>query len=169
VRYLTLDIGANDVDGCFATGSIDTTCAAKGVATVGIQLPQITRGLYRAGGPGVDYLGMNYYDPFLAVWLTGAAGQQLARESVALSDVFNGVIALGLHSGHFALADASRAFSTSDFTDQVTLPGIGQVPLNVARICTWTWMCTPYQDIHANPAGHGVLAGAFEKVLKHHH
>ncbi|MEY9963028.1 lysophospholipase L1-like esterase [Streptacidiphilus sp. MAP12-16] len=168
VRYVTLDIGANDVDGCLAGGTIDLACTAKGVATVGAQLPQITRALYQAGGSRVRYAGMNYYDPFLAVWLTGPAGQQLAVQSTALSTVLNGVIKLGLRSSHFELADASKAFSTDDFTHQVTLPGIGQVPLNVARICAWTWECTPYHDIHANPVGHAVLAEAFQDALKHH-
>ncbi|MEZ0091266.1 SGNH/GDSL hydrolase family protein [Streptacidiphilus sp. EB129] len=168
VQYLTIDIGANDVDGCLSPTGIDLACTAKGVATVAAQLPGITRGLYQAGGPRVRYAGMNYYDPFLAVWLTGPAGQQLAQESTGLSTVLNGVIKASLRAGHFALADASTAYSTNDFKDQVTLPGLGPVPLNVARICEWTWECTPYHDIHANPTGHAVLAEAFEDVLRHH-
>jgi len=38
----------------------------------------------------------------------------------------------------------------------------------VARICQWTWMCAPAPlgpDIHANTAGYGVIAKAFEAVL----
>ncbi|MFC1413793.1 SGNH/GDSL hydrolase family protein [Streptacidiphilus sp. N1-12] len=166
VRYVTLDIGANNVDGCLAGGAIDQACTTAGVATVGTQLPQIAGALRRAGGGSPEYVGMNYYDPFLAVWLTGPAGQALAQQSTALSTVLNGVIAKGLHRNGFALADVSKAFSTDDFTDQVTLPGVGAVPLNVARICAWTWECTPYHDIHANPTGYGVLAAAFEKTLE---
>jgi lysophospholipase L1-like esterase len=167
VRYVTLDIGANDVDGCLVGGMIDQTCTAAGVATVAAQLPQITKALHRAGGSGPRYAGMNYYDPFLAVWLTGTAGQAEAQQSTQLSTVLNGVIAKGLHRNGFALADVSKAFSTDDFTDQVTVPGVGTVPLNVARICAWTWECTPYHNIHNNTVGYGVLASVFERTLAH--
>jgi hypothetical protein len=140
----------------------------KGIATVGVQVPQITAALHRAGGSHPRYAAMNYYDPFLAVWLTGPAGQQAAQESAQLSVALNGAIELGLKTGGFRLADVSTAFSTLDFTDQATLPGVGQVPLNVARICTWTWMCTPYEDIHATPTGHAVIAGLFLDLFRHH-
>ncbi|RAG85265.1 SGNH/GDSL hydrolase family protein [Streptacidiphilus pinicola] len=168
VSYLTLDIGANDVDGCLKGGAVDLNCALQGIATVTAQVPQITAALHRAGGSHPRYAAMNYYDPFLAVWLTGPAGQQAAQESAQLSVALNGAIALGLKAGEFRLADVSTAFSTLDFTDQATLPGVGQVPLNVARICTWTWMCTPYQDIHATPTGHAVIAGVFRELFRHH-
>jgi lysophospholipase L1-like esterase len=167
VRYVTLDIGANDVDGCLASGTIDQACTTAGVATVAAQLPQITEGLHRAGGYGPRYVGMNYYDPFLAVWLTGTAGQALAQESTQLTTVLNGVIAKGLHQNGFALADVSKAFDTDDFTDQVAVPGLGTLPLNVARICAWTWECTPYRNIHANTAGYGEIATVFEQALAH--
>ncbi|MFC1415171.1 SGNH/GDSL hydrolase family protein [Streptacidiphilus cavernicola] len=167
VRYVTLDIGANNVDGCLTGGTIDQACTTAGVATVATQLPQIARALHRAGGDAPRYVGMNYYDPFLAVWLTGAPGQALARQSVQLSTVLNGVIDQGLRHDGFAVADVSKAFSTDDFTDQVTLPGLGAVPLNVARICAWTWECTPYQNIHANTAGYGEIATVFAQTLAH--
>jgi hypothetical protein len=41
-------------------------------------------------------------------------------------------------------------------------------PLNVARICQWTWMCAPAPvgpNIHANAAGYRQLAAAFERVI----
>jgi lysophospholipase L1-like esterase len=169
VKYVTLDIGANDVDGCLSATGIDQACTVKGIATVATQLPYIASGLRRAGGEGrraPQYAGMNYYDPFLAVWLTGATGQAEAQQSTVLSDTLNGVIDKGLRYSGFRLADVSKAFSTDDFTDQATLPVFGTVPLNVARICAWTWECTQYQDIHANPTGHAVIAGVFEKVLR---
>jgi hypothetical protein len=54
------------------------------------------------------------------------------------------------------------AFSTDDLTP------VNGVPLNVLRICQWTWMCAPAPlgpDIHANTTGYGVIARAFEDVL----
>jgi len=166
VRYVTLDIGANDVDGCATATGLDMTCAAQGIATVATQLPQIAEAVHQAGGREPQYVGMNYYDPFLAAWLTGPAGQTLAQQSVTLSTAFNGTIQTGLRASGFELADVSRTFSTDDFTRQVTVPGIGKLPVNVARVCEWTWECTPYQNIHANTLGYGVIAGVFERVLE---
>ncbi len=166
VKYVTLDIGANDVDGCATPTGLDMTCAAKGIATVGVQLPQITGALAAAGGRRPTYVGMNYYDPFLAAWLTGPAGQTLAKESVALSTGFNATVQAGLKAGGFRLADVSRTFATDDFTRQAVVPGIGRLPINVAHICEWTWECTPYQNIHANTLGYGVIANVFERVLE---
>jgi len=56
------------------------------------------------------------------------------------------------------------AFHRSDFTHQVTLPGIGTVPLNVALICQWTWECAPPPrgpNEHANKIGYRVIALTF--------
>ena len=166
VRYVTLDIGANDVDGCATAGGLDMTCAEQGIATVAAQLPQITAALHAAGGDRPTYVGMNYYDPFLAAWLTGPTGQALAKESVQLSTGFNGAIQAGLKATGFKLADVSATFATDDFTRTETVPGIGKLPLNVAHICTWTWECTSYQNIHANTLGYAVIAGVFEKALE---
>jgi len=166
VRYVTLDIGANDVDSCATATGLDMACAEQGIATVAAQLPQIAEAVHRAGGPGPQYVGMNYYDPFLAAWLTGAAGQQLAQQSVTLSTAFNGAIQTGLRASGFTLANVSKTFATDDFSRQVTVPGIGKLPVNVARVCEWTWECTPYHNIHANTLGYGVIAGVFERVLE---
>lgn len=166
VRLVTLDIGANDVDGCLGQDGLNLTCAEQGIATVAAQLPQITKQLRQAGGPRPRYVGMNYYDPFLAAWLTGPAGQQEARQSVTLSTAFNGAIQAGLRSTGFELADVSRTFATDDFTRQVNVPDLGRLPVNVAHVCEWTWECTQYQNIHANTLGYGVIAGVFQRVLE---
>ena len=166
VKLVTIDIGANDVDGCLTASGLSLTCAEQGVATVGVQLPQITAALHAAGGSSPTYVGMNYYDPFLAAWLTGPTGQALAKESVQLSTGFNGAIQAGLKATGFKLADVSATFATDDFTRTETVPGIGKLPLNVAHICTWTWECTSYQNIHANTLGYAVIAGVFEKALE---
>ncbi|MDI2126757.1 SGNH/GDSL hydrolase family protein [Yinghuangia seranimata] len=164
VRFVTLDIGANDVARCAAPSGIDMRCASDSLHTVGTNLTAILKRLRAAGGAGPQYAGMTYYDPFLAAWLTGANGQQLAYLSEFVQELLNGVISTDLRTRGFAVADVAGAFSTRAFTPTVPLPGVGQVPLNVARICQWTFMCTR-QDIHANPVGYQVLADTFAGVL----
>ena len=102
---------------------------------------------------------MTIYNPFLGAWLTGPDGQDFARFST-----FQGIVPINqLLRGTFlahgvAVADVEGAFSTTDFTTMVSLPGVGSVPLNVARICLWTWICAPSPlgpDNHANAAGYG--------------
>ena len=91
VAFLTIDIGANDVDGCATGTTINMTCVTNGLNAVGTNLPQILAAL-KSSYPGLGLYGMNYYDPFLAAWLTGPSGQTLAQESVALAGSFNGIL-----------------------------------------------------------------------------
>lgn len=165
---VTLDIGANNIDGCLSSTGIDTACIESGLAAVGSDLPKIVGALKSAGGHNTSIYGMNYYDPFLAEWLTGASGQALATESVALSATFNGILK-GVYTLYgIPVADVSGTFDTADFTPLVPLSATVKVPLNVARICTWTWMCAAAPvgpNIHANATGYSQIAGAFEKVI----
>lgn len=168
---VTVDIGANNVDGCLSGGSLDTTCVTEGVAAAGLQLPQILQKLKAAAGSRVSFVGMNYYDPFLAEWLAGSAGQTLAQESVALSTAFNGVLDAAYGAFGIPVADVSSAFKTTDFTHTVPFDG-AKVPVNVANICNWTWMCAPAPvgpNIHATNTGYEVIARTFEAKLPAQH
>ena len=170
---ITLDIGANNVDGCLSAGSIDESCVTGGIADAATDLPQLLAKLKAAAGPQVSFVGMNYYDPFLAEWLTGSSGQGLAKESVALSTAFNGVLDTAYAAFGVPVADVSSAFKTDDFTDTASLDGL-TVPVNVADICNWTYMCAPAPvgpNIHATTTGYEVMARAFEaKVpVRHRH
>lgn len=180
---VTLDIGANNVDGCLAGGTIDTTCVTEGVAAAGTDLPQILAKLKAAAGPRVTFVGMNYYDPFLAEWLTGSAGQTLAEESVALSSTFNNVLQSAYTAFGVPVANVAGAFRTADFTDSTKLDG-ATVPVNVADICNWTYMCAPapvnpssvstsdvpfVPNIHCNTSGYEVIARTFEAKLPPRH
>jgi len=165
---VTLDIGANNVDDCMSGGTLDATCVTAGVTAAGTQLPEILAELKAAAGRHVSFVGMNYYDPFLAEWLTGSSGQTLADESVALSTTFNGVLGAGYAAFGIPVADVSGAFDTADFTDTTSLGGM-TVPVNVANICEWTWMCAPAPigpNIHANDTGYAVIARTFETLLR---
>ena len=168
VKLITIDIGANDVDGCLTGAAISESCVADGLASVEQELPLILGALRDAAGPHTTIAGMNLYDPFLADYLTSSAGEAAATESVTLDGDLNQIIAGADQAFGVKTADVADAFSTTDFTDTATLPGVGTVPLNVANICDWTWMCAPSPvgpNIHANATGYEVIAGAFEQAI----
>jgi hypothetical protein len=80
----------------------------------------------------------------------------------------NGLLRAIFEAAGAAVADVEGAFSSYDFETLVELPGIGSVPLNVARICVWTWVCVPPplgSENHANATGYGVIAEAFADQL----
>ena len=104
----------------------------------------------------------------LADYLTGAAGQALATGSVSLDESLNRLIDGGYQAFDVRTADVQDAFSTADFSDTAPVPGAGTAPLNVARICGWTWMCAPWPvgpNIHANATGYQQIAAAFEQAI----
>ncbi|MGR6999497.1 hypothetical protein ACU686_17340 [Yinghuangia aomiensis] len=66
---------------------------------------------------------MTYYDPFLAAWLTGPQGQQLAQLSAFVQELLNGIISFGLRwRSTSRLRMSQTAFSTRSFTPTVPLP-----------------------------------------------
>jgi lysophospholipase L1-like esterase len=167
---VTIDIGANDLSRCInrATGTIDTACVQSTFQQAPANLATILARLRAAAGPRVPIVGMNFYDPFLAAWLQGPPGQALARLSVQLVTQYNDLLEAAYQAAEVPVADVEAAFSTTNFTDLVTLPAIGPVPVNVARICQWSWMCAPPPqgpNIHGRPEGYRVMAGAFVAAL----
>jgi hypothetical protein len=165
VPYITVDIGANNVDNCLTSGSISLTCVTDGLAAIQRELPQIIAGLHQAA-PGVPVFGMDYYDPFLAEWvLGGSAGPGLARESAVLSALLNGSLTQIYGAGGAVPVDVQGPFATQDFAMTGSFNGTA-VPENVSRTCAWTHMCdNSGLTIHANDTGHATLAGAFERAI----
>ena len=81
---------------------------------------------------------------------------------------YNDLLEAAYRGAGAPVADVEAAFSTTDFDTLVTLPGVGQVPLNVARVCQWTWMCAPAPqgpNVHGRPEGYWVMAGTFVAAL----
>ena len=163
VAFVTIDIGANDFP-CQAA-----ECVPAGAAAIARNLPVILARLRAAAGPNVPIVGMTIYNPFLATWFLGPDGQAFARASA--SQLLGPVNALltGIYAASGAgIADIETAFSSNDFDTLVTLPGAGTIPLNVARICMWTWVCAPAPygpDNHANADGYAVIARAYATAL----
>jgi lysophospholipase L1-like esterase len=162
IRLVTIDIGGNDVNRCAAGGVIDETCALAAIDTVATNLGQIVRRL-RAAALGVRIIGMTYYDPYLAAWLNGPSGEAVARQSLQLTMLLNQTLTGVYTAADMRVADVEGAFASTDLTTPAELPGVGIVPLAVARICMWTWMCVPGRspDIHPTSAGYEVIAAAY--------
>jgi lysophospholipase L1-like esterase len=176
VPLITIDIGANDLNGCIALGSISAiaSCAGPAIKTAGSNLA-VTLAALRAADPHATIVGMSYYVPELAAWLAGGtAAQQFAEGAVLLGEALNAALADAYGTVHAPVADVFGAFKTTDFADQATLPGFGTVPANVALICQWTWECAAPPvgpNEHANAAGYNIMARAFLAALpvaRHH-
>ncbi|MFF6786410.1 GDSL-type esterase/lipase family protein [Streptomyces sp. NPDC012510] len=166
VSYVTVDIGANDILQCVdkTTGAFDQACVNRATQTIPQNLAQITQALRAAAAPKTKLAGMTYYNPFLGQWLRGQGGQEAAKASVSLVNAENAALSQVYSAAGFKIADVAGAFGSNDFTP-VDVPGQGQVPANVAKVCQLTWACTK-QDPHPNASGHTLIAGTFAAVLR---
>jgi len=172
VELVTIDMGVNDLlaEGCIVGTNVDFNCINAALYQISVNLPVILSALRDAAHPDTQIVGMNYYNSFLAFWLSGIDGQVLAVQSSLLADVLNYSV-LGPTYGAFGIpvADVAAAFNSGNFATMVPFPlPFGSVPLNVAMICQFTYMCVPGPvgpNIHANPTGYSVLATAFADVL----
>jgi lysophospholipase L1-like esterase len=170
VPLVTVDIGANDVDGCGTVpASQVATCVLTGLAKINQNLPRILAGLKQAAPKGTTFAAMTLYDPFLAYYFApaGSSDNALEPESIVLARVLNGDLAAAYAKAGFVTADVADAFDTYDNTDTVTWEG-QQIPIDVSRVCSWTWACqTPPSgpNIHANKNGYQVIANAFASAI----
>jgi lysophospholipase L1-like esterase len=173
VPLVTVDIGANDVDGCGTVPASQIgTCVMTGLAKINENLPKIFAGLRKAAPRGTTFAAMTLYDPFLAYYFApaGSSDQTLESESIVLARILNGDLTSADAKAGFLTADVADAFDTYDTTDTVTWES-QQIPLNVSRLCSWTWACqTPPSgpNIHANKNGYQVIANAFAAAIGRH-
>ena len=166
VFLITIDIGANDLEDCGSQSDLIKviSCFVTDVPGAVSRLGTIMARLRSAAGPGVRLAGMSYYLPALAEWRDGSSGQAIARLTERLEAGYNELLEHVYADYDAKVANVFGAFDTGDFGNQVTLPGIGTVPRNVALLCRWTWECAapprgPNQ--HADTAGYGIIARAF--------
>lgn len=159
---ITIDVGANDIDSCVPGGQLDLTCVGNGLGTVGTNLPAILATL-RQHAPTSRIVVLNYYNPFLAAYLQPST-KTVAILSMPLASVLNTIIGVSSASVGGRTANVAGAFDSNNIWTRTTVPGIGSVPTNVARICSWTWMCVR-GDIHANDTGYATLARAVQQQL----
>ncbi len=174
VELVTIDMGVNDIlaAGCIVDTTVDFACIQGALYQISVKLPVILTALREAASPETKIVGMNYYNTFLASWLIGPAGQTLATQSAGLANSLNNEV-LGLTYGAFGIpvADVAGAYMSNDFATMVPFPTPESpfiIPLNVALICQFTYMCVPEPvgpNIHANPTGYGVIAATFAALL----
>ncbi len=162
VPFVTIDIGGNDASGCVSSAGVNQTCAATAAVQIQSNLTTILSRL-KAAYPGVRVIGMSYYTPPLAFWLTGTSGQQVARDSVPAAKTFNDLLVQIYAAAGFKTADVSKAFDNDNLAMTGSYNGV-TVPQNVANLCNWTLVCSD-NNIHANNTGHLKIANAFIAVI----
>jgi|SRR5882724_1170999 len=171
VALITIDLGADDtLVACPSLPSVapDPQCINNTLASIETNLPAILATLPQTAGPDVPILGMTYYDLCLAFRLQGQGGQVCAMDTFGHFLRFNDTLERLYKTAGAPVADVEGAFSSKNFRTTGVVPGVGSIPLNVARLCEWTWMCAApplAPDIHANTEGYGVIAEAFLNVL----
>lgn len=164
VFLITIDIGANDLLNCTPGGVIDPVCVADAFAAVQTNLLYILTTL-RGVAPGIPIVAMNYYNPLVALWIQGPAGQVIAQQSASVMTQFNNMLEAIYGAFAVPVADVERAFHAADFRP---LP-LFNLPINVVVACQWTWMCAPPPqglNVHANKVGYFVIALQFAAKLR---
>ena len=168
VAFITVEVGANDlIGGCLRnTYRIDRACAADLLPRLQTRLARIVDAL-SAAGPGVPILGMTYYDPLLGLWGLVPRGRALARADARVWADLNATFTTAYGDAAASVADVATTFQVDDFTDTVVVPGRGELPVNVANACRWTWFCSPRfaGDPHTNAIGYRKIADTFEQEL----
>lgn len=163
VRYLTIDIGANDLASCYSHSGVDDACVTRGLRSGVGNLARILAPLYDAAGPGVRAAGMTYYDPFLALWLDGTFGQLAGGVSVGVQQLLAGLQAAVYAAFGFRVANVFAAFKTTALTERVAT-SYGTLPVAVATVCRLTTMCSRH-DVHPTPDGYALIARTFAAQL----
>ena len=85
VAFVTVDIGANDVDGCATGGKVNVPCLNAGIASIKKNIPKISKRLRAAAGRGVTIVGMTLLRPVPRYLQLDPARTGLAQVSVALA------------------------------------------------------------------------------------
>ena len=167
VSLVTIDIGGDDVAGCFGPAGVDQACYSQAQATIKRNLAKMLAGL-RGVAPKVRIIGMTYYNPFLGYWLAGGAFRSFALSTVSPGAALNKELT-ALYGGAKKTADVQGAFHATDLTTLVASRW-GDVPIAVARACSWLAIqCHPGAPegfgLDPNATGEAHIASAFERTI----
>jgi lysophospholipase L1-like esterase len=153
VALVTIDIGANDLSWRDAQGN-DVFCLLEpdGCATrttvMAENLAAILADLRAAAGPDVPIVGMSYYDVFAPLCVSDPSLLFVCSRV----DAFNAILVDTYGAAGAPVADVAGAFENDNLVNAA------------AHVCAWTWFCT-LGYVHANTAGYGVIAQAFQQAL----
>ncbi len=143
VSPVTLDIGANDVlpDINTSNCTINTTKFASDLATLDANLtqtilPELHNALVVNGQLTGDLVLMNYYDPY----------QNICPNTVPYVQEVNQHIATDA-SGFGLVVNVFGAFGGAGTPNK--------------HICSYTWMCSIFTNIHPTNKGYSVIAATF--------
>ena len=167
VAFVTLQIGSNDLFSCFRFGQglFDQTCVNERLPKVADRLASIVETL-RSADPDVPIVCMTYRNPLLALWTAPGFPENLVVQNADVWHAINDALAQTYAGLGVPVADVEAAFSTSDFDTVVHTRGFGDLPLNVARVCQWSYVCaTKGDDSHPNTIGYAAIARAVETAL----
>lgn len=167
VALITIDIGGNDVAGCFGPGGVNAACFSQGLAMIKHNLTPMLTGFHKAAA-GVPVIGMSYYNPFLGYWLAGGPFRSFALSTVSAGEALSRELT-AIYGGAKQIADVQGAFRSTDLGTVVPSQW-GDVPIAVDRACSWL-------DIQCHqgapegfgldpmPAGELAIASAFERAI----
>lgn len=161
VSPVSLDMGANDVlpdinsSTCAVSSSWSSDLATMDTNLSSTILPKLINALKNSNGQVTgDLVMMNYYNPFFTK-CPGDASYLAELNTHLANDWTLGWQNAGFSSAPYALADVYTAFGGSTTQND----------------CTYTWMCSTYQDIHATGGqsgepgnGYAVITQAFESL-----
>jgi hypothetical protein len=167
---VTLDLGFNNMRRCLNHQHVDEACVARAIGIVHRQLSEILTSLRAAGGPGLEIVGLDHYDPYLGDYLKGRVGRAFALRSLGVVTLLNDALRSDYGAAGVPMADVAASFDTAD-TEMTTLAKVGSVPEDVARVCALTWMCAPAPlgpNPHANDAGYRAISRAVAAVVPGH-
>ena len=144
VSPVTLDIGVNDLlpdidpKTCSVSSSFNADLQTLDSNLTNIILPRLKAALTVGGQVTGDLVMMNYYDPY----------QNICPQDVSYVQTLNQHLANDA-SGYGIIVDVFGAFGGASTSSQ--------------NICSYTWMCSIFKDIHLRTEGYSVIANAFEQ------
>jgi lysophospholipase L1-like esterase len=169
VAFVTIQIGSNDVFRCFGfrDNAFDEACVDELLPRISARLTSIVGALREAAGPGVPIVGATYYNPLLFLWTIPGIDHDVVVANASVWATFNDMLEQTYAALGVPVADVETTFSATDFDTIVHVRGVGDVPINVARACQWTYGCSEAfgYDLHPNTIGYAALTQAWEAAL----
>jgi lysophospholipase L1-like esterase len=151
-RLVTVTLGSNDITPCLAKADVNG-CAQERLAVIYRNM-EVILGELHSTAPQVPIVVTNYYNPYLALYFDPSR-RALVPLTTALQAQLNATLAAAT-AGEGEVADVATAFRSYDST--LAAQGL---PVNVATICVYTWMCSwSPSNIHATSLGYDAMAHA---------